>query len=106
MERVRRVRTTTVSQEPAKPSPQLELPTDDEDDDSQDEGPRAGETPMQAGDRIEAKYRARATTPLKAIRAHCVTCMGCQPKMVAGCTAYSCILYPFRMGTSPYMKRG
>ena len=106
MERVRRVRATPKAPEPPKQSQQPELPLDEEDDDSHDEGPRAGETPMQAGDRIEAKYRARATTPLKAIRAHCVTCMGCQPKMVAGCTSYNCVLYPFRMGTSPYMKRG
>jgi aconitase B len=65
-----------------------------------------GETVQQAQDRIEAKYKARAKSPLKAIRAFCVLCMGAQPREVAHCTATSCVLYKFRFGRNPYQKRG
>ena len=58
----------------------------------------AKETEQQAQDRIEAKYLARATTPLKAIRAKCVQCVGVQPKLIASCKETSCALHPFRMG--------
>ena len=57
-------------------------------------------------DTIEARYRERATSPLKAIRAFCVLCLGCQPRMVVKCTSPTCVLYPFRMGKNPYQKRG
>lgn len=63
-----------------------------------------GETAQQAQDRIEAKYRERATSPLRAIRAFCVLCMGAQPKEVAKCTATTCALYEFRAGKNPYQK--
>ena len=55
-------------------------------------------------DRIEQRYRDRADSPLRAIRAFCVLCMGCQPRMVADCTATNCVLYPFRFGKNPYQK--
>ena len=64
------------------------------------------ESVQDAQDRIEKKYRARATSPLRAIRAFCVLCMGAQPKEVAKCTATTCVLYPMRLGTNPYQKRG
>lgn len=64
-----------------------------------------GETLMQAGDRIEAKYLKRAKSPLRAIRAFCVICMGCQPREVARCTATKCALYPFRYGRNPFQRR-
>ncbi len=35
-------------------------------------------------------------TPIKAIRAFCVYCMGNQVKLVEGCTAPECPLFPFR----------
>lgn len=63
------------------------------------------ETVQDAQDRIEEKYRLRATSPLRAIRAFCVLCMGAQPKEVAKCTATKCVLYPMRFGTNPYQKR-
>lgn len=62
------------------------------------------ETAQEAGDRIEAKYKARATSPLKAIRAFCVICVGCYPREVAKCTAVDCALHPFRHGKNPYQK--
>lgn len=90
MERVRRVRA---------PQPEVE---------EQDEEPsydRAeGETELEAQARIEAKYRARATSPLRAIRAFCVLCMGAQPKEVAKCSSTSCPLFEFRAGKNPYQK--
>lgn len=64
-----------------------------------------GESVQDAQDRIEEKYRTRATSPLRAIRAFCVLCMGAQPKEVAKCTATDCVLYPMRMGTNPFQKR-
>lgn len=56
-------------------------------------------------DRIEEKYKKRAKSPLKAIRAFCVICMGCQPRQVAFCTAPNCVLYPFRFGRNPFQSR-
>lgn len=63
-----------------------------------------GESTQDAQDRIEAKYRARATSPLRAIRAFCVLCMGAQPKEVAKCSSKQCPLYLFRAGKNPYQK--
>lgn len=64
-----------------------------------------GESLQDAQDRIEAKYRARATSPLKAIRAFCVLCMGAQPREVAHCSATECVLFAFRDGKNPYQRR-
>lgn len=64
----------------------------------------SGETEDEAAARIEAKYRDRAKSPLKAIRAFCVLCMGCQPREVGKCQAFECVLYPFRFGRNPYGK--
>lgn len=64
-----------------------------------------GESVQDAQDRIEAKYRDRATSPLRAIRAFCVLCMGAQPREVKNCTAHDCVLYPMRLGTNPFQKR-
>lgn len=55
-------------------------------------------------ERIESKYRERATSPLRAIRAFCVLCMGCQPKKVTSCDAVDCALHPFRRGKNPFQK--
>jgi hypothetical protein len=43
-------------------------------------------------------------TPLKAIRAHCLSCAG-RPKEVRLCQSFTCNLYPYRMGTNP-LRRG
>ena len=40
-------------------------------------------------------------TPLKAIKAFCIECMGHQAHMVKDCTAPKCPLYEYRMGKSP-----
>lgn len=56
------------------------------------------ETEIEAADRIEKKYKERAITPLKAIRAKCVQCQAGKVKEIAKCTSVSCALHPFRMG--------
>jgi len=42
------------------------------------------------------------TSPLKAIRASCVDCMGGQRKLVKQCDLRGCPLWPFRMGKNPF----
>jgi len=43
-------------------------------------------------------YRHVKLTPLRAIRFQCIECMNFQAKLVEGCTASHCPLYPFRLG--------
>ena len=50
--------------------------------------------------------RSVELTPNKAIRYHCVECMGWSPHEVKGCTDHHCPLHPFRLGTNPSRKRG
>ena len=45
--------------------------------------------------------RAVELTPNKAIRYHCVECMGWSAREVKMCPDPHCPLYPFRMGTNP-----
>lgn len=40
-------------------------------------------------------------TPSKAIRKHCIECMGFQARHVSGCTSKHCPLYPYRLGGNP-----
>jgi len=40
-------------------------------------------------------------TPIRAIRANCVYCMGGQAREVAGCPSKDCALFRFRMGRNP-----
>lgn len=63
---------------------------------------REDETEEEARGRIEKKYRDRATSPLKAIRAFCVLCMGAAPKEVTKCTSKQCVLWPFRHEKNPF----
>ena len=44
-------------------------------------------------------------SPVKAIREHCVECMGGSRYDVKGCTSPGCHLYPFRMGTNVFHRR-
>jgi len=43
-------------------------------------------------------------TPVKAIRKHCIECMGFSPRLVSKCPAEGCALYPYRMGRNPARK--
>jgi hypothetical protein len=73
---------------------------DEAEDEAADE-PREGESETESCTRIIDKYHARATTPLKAIRAFCISCMGGQVREVGRCTAPTCVLYGYRMGSKP-----
>lgn len=55
-------------------------------------------------DRIIARYKEKANTPKKAIRAHCIECMGGMIAEVDRCTASSCGLHPYRKGSNPNHK--
>lgn len=44
-------------------------------------------------------------SPLKAIRAFCIDCMGEQVREVKLCPSQICPLHAFRMGKNPYRKR-
>lgn len=46
------------------------------------------------------KYRLKGKGTLKAIRRHCVDCMGGSFLAVEECTTEDCDLHPFRMGKS------
>lgn len=77
-----------------------ESTSEDFEDDSADER-QEGETEEESCSRVVDRYRERATTPLKAIRAFCIECMGGYVRMVGRCTATSCVLYGYRMGSKP-----
>ena len=47
----------------------------------------------------------KITSPLKAIKAFCVDCMGGQVTYVKDCTSTNCPLYEFRFGKNPYNTR-
>lgn len=65
----------------------------------------ATENPRVDYERIVAEYKAKATTPKNAIRAHCVDCMGGMTAEIRRCTSHDCALYPFRMGENPFHAR-
>lgn len=44
-------------------------------------------------------------SPLKAIRANCLQCVGGSSNEVKNCTSKTCYLYPFRFGKNPYSKK-
>ena len=46
-----------------------------------------------------------ANTPLSAIKAFCVDCLGGQPKLVKGCASKNCPLWPYRTGHNTNSKR-
>ena len=68
------------------------------------EGPGEDKGPRTDYDKIIRKYREQATTPKKAIRSHCIECMGGLIAEVNRCTSHDCSLYPFRMGKNPFHK--
>ena len=45
------------------------------------------------------------TTPLKAIRAHCIDCCAGNKAEVRRCVAVKCALWHLRMGANPFQKR-
>ena len=45
------------------------------------------------------------TTPLKAIRSHCIDCCAGNKAEVRRCVAVKCALWHLRMGTNPFQNR-
>jgi len=43
-------------------------------------------------------YDGKRRTALESLRAFCVSCMGGQPSLVAGCPSGDCTLFPYRSG--------
>lgn len=44
-------------------------------------------------------------TPIKAIRAKCLDCMGESPKEVKRCNIPDCSLFPYRLGKRPKQEK-
>ena len=47
----------------------------------------------------------KKTTPLQAIKEHCLECSDGQKQEVKLCPVTECKLYPFRSGKNPFSKR-
>lgn len=45
------------------------------------------------------------SSPVQAIKKFCAECCGGSFKMVKECVVGTCVLYPFRLGTNPNLKR-
>jgi len=46
----------------------------------------------------------KSLPPLKAIRKHCLECVGNCRDDVRTCTGTDCLLWPYRFGTNPFRK--
>lgn len=55
--------------------------------------------------RIEGYNGPVITSPIKAIKAHCIECCGGSYNEAKLCTATKCPLWCFRTGKNPYRKR-
>ncbi|WP_225767257.1 hypothetical protein [Inquilinus sp. Marseille-Q2685] len=53
-------------------------------------------------DPVSMSQDGRPTSPMKAIRAHCLGCSGGDASEARKCTATGCALWPFRMGRNPF----
>jgi len=60
---------------------------------------------MTAQDRAIAQSLTRVRSPLTAIRAFCIQCMGGYVNMIPDCTAPKCPLFAYRMGKNQNAKR-
>ena len=69
-----------------------------------DGGELVGRLPKEIG-KEGLKDLGYSTSPVKAIRAHCIMCSGDSPSEVRKCTGIGCPLWAFRMGTSPYYNK-
>jgi len=57
--------------------------------------------------RRDGKGRTKVVdlTPLRAIRLHCIECMGFQKSLVNECSSTLCPLHPYRMGKTSLRPR-
>lgn len=69
-----------------------------------DGGENIGKSPRSLS-KAELQALGHPESPIKAIRAKCLDCVGQQPSEVRKCTATGCPLWPFRMGRSPFHGR-
>lgn len=53
---------------------------------------------------VPANECVKNKSPLKAIRAHCLECVGGSYREVKLCPCTKCELYPFRFGKNPFRK--
>jgi len=51
------------------------------------------------------RYKDRINSPLSAIRAQCVECMGGSVHLITTCTSIDCSLHKLRMGKNVFDKR-
>lgn len=100
--RVRRVVRAVPAPAPEPGPAAVEGPLPDLTDDEKEQ--LTNEAIVERYERIIASYKEKAVTPKKAIRAHCIECMGGMSAEVARCTAKSCALHPFRTGANPFHK--
>ena len=55
---------------------------------------------------VVLKALGHPTSPIKALRAHCVVCSGDSPSEARKCAATGCALWPMRMGSNPFHGKG
>jgi hypothetical protein len=57
--------------------------------------------------RIDGKGKTKVVdlTPLRAIRLHCIECMGFQKSFVNECSSTLCPLHPYKMGKTSLRPR-
>jgi len=100
-----RIRRTAPSTEPIEEQEERYAIEDTEEEPETPDEAVEGETPEQAAERIIKKYKSKAKSPGKAIRAFCVECVGGLVRDVTRCTARQCALFPFRHGRNPFHGR-
>lgn len=54
---------------------------------------------------VVERYNERIKSPITAIRAFCISCMGGYVKEVKNCTAPACPLYPLRLGVNVFSAK-
>ena len=64
-----------------------------------------GRDPREVPSEILSLYH-REQNPLKALRERCLDCCCGSATEVRKCVATACVLWPFRLGTNPFRKRG
>lgn len=70
-----------------------------------DLGQPLGKNPLDMGREGLLAAGFKDTSPIKAIRANCVDCVGGSERLVRECAASRCPLWPFRMGKNPWDSR-
>jgi hypothetical protein len=64
-------------------------------------GEKVGKLPGSCGT-DDLRALGHPESPIRAIRANCLSCSGGSPSEVRKCTAVGCALWPMRMGVNPF----